>query len=240
MKRKLFVCISAAFIFFTGILSAKETVTYQVYELDKLIREIEGPGAPVITDDYIIFTAEPKYRYVGIAFDFEDYKIVHPFKILTETDMDGNKKSKHYFYAYTRTHKISQIKYRLIIDGLWTTDPMNPVKEYDEDINLYFSKVEDRNSIRMNTEITPRGTVHFVYKGKSGLKLNLAGTFTSWDPWIYQMKETSAGMYELELPLPPGKYYYNYYIGLTPVMDNTNPKKAYHKDGRTVSVIEVN
>ena len=34
-------------------------------------------------------------------------------------------------------------------------------------------------------------------------------------------------------------YYYNYYIGLTPVTDNTNPRKEYTADGRSVSVIEI-
>ena len=126
------------------------------------------------------------------------------------------------------------------MDGLWTTDPLNPNKYYDENINLYFSVVEDKKSIINNTEITKSDAVRFIYKGKSGLQLHLAGTFTNWDPWIYELKETSAGFYELSLPLPKGKYYYNYYIGLTPVTDNTNPNKEYTADGRSVSVIEVN
>lgn len=238
MNRKIFSLFLATVLFNFNIF-AKEAPVYQVFELDKLIKSIDRPSAPVVTDDYIIFTADTKYRHVGIAFDFEDYQIVHPYQILMETDMDGNKTPKHYFYTYKRTHKITEIKYRLVIDGLWTTDPLNPVKEYDDDVNLYFSKVEDSGSIIRYTELTSKGTVQFIYKGKTGQRISLAGTFTNWDPWIYYMKETAPGFYELELPLPPGTYYYNYFHGLTPLMDNTNPKKAYSKDGKTVSVIEV-
>ena len=56
------------------------------------------------------------------------------------------------------------------------------------------------------------GTVHFVYKGKAGQHIRLGGSFTNWDSWIYELTETSPGLYELELPLPAGKYYYSYYI----------------------------
>ncbi len=214
-------------------------IKYRDYELDTILREIKAPTAPVITDDYIIFTADPSNRHVGIAFDFEDYQIIHPYKLQCATDEDGNKTPQHLFYCYERTHKISEIKYRIVIDGLWTTDPLNPVKEYDDSVNLYFSKVSDTQGIIKNTEITERNTVHFVYKGKSGQTIRIAGTFCNWDPWIYKLKETAPGFYELELPLPDGKYFYNYYIGLTPVLDTTNPERTYLKDGRSVSVIQV-
>lgn len=212
---------------------------YRSYDLDVILRDIKKPTAPVITDDYIIFTADPSNRYVGIAFDFEDYQIIHPYKLQCSTDEDGNKTPQHLFYCYERTHKISEIKYRIVIDGLWTTDPLNPIKEYDDSVNLYFSKVSDASGIVRNTEITDRNTVHFIYKGESGQNIRLAGTFCNWDPWIYRLQETAPGFYELELPLADGKYFYNYYIGLTPVVDTTNPERTYLKDGRSVSVIQV-
>lgn len=223
-----------------SFLFAKEApINYQPYELDLLIHNIEKPTAPIITDDYIIFTADPNNRFVGIAFDFEDYKVIHPFQLLSNTDFDGNKTVKHLFYCYERQHKFTTIKYRIIIDGLWTTDPLNPNKYYDDNMNLYFSYVEEPNSIQKNTEYVKSEGVHFIYKGESGLKLRLAGTFTNWDSWIYELKETSKGFYELDLPLPKGKYYYNYYIGLAPIVDNTNPNKAYTADGRISSVLYV-
>ena len=240
MKIKRF--LSAAFILlaFSSLIFAAEDIVYEPFELDNLIRQIEEPCGPVITDDYIIFTADTHHSFVGIAFDFENYQIIHPFKLLNTIDMDGNKTPRHLFYCYEREHKLTSIKYRLIIDGLWTTDPLNPNKVYDENVNLYFSKINDLGNVKKYTEQTKSDSVHFIYKGEKGLKLNLAGTFTNWDPWIYQLEETSPGFYELDLPLPTGKYYYNYYIGLTPILDNTNPNKVYTLDGRTSNVITVN
>ncbi len=220
-------------------LFAEKKIEFKDYDLDVLIHNIDEPGAPVITNDYIVFTAEPNHRYVGIAFEHENYQIVHPFKALVMTDDDGNSYRKHLFYCYERKHEFTTLKYRLVIDGLWTIDPLNPRKEYDDSVNLYFSVVEDPNSVKIYTKQDKTDGVHFIYKGESGLKLHIAGTFTNWDPWIYEMVETSPGLYELELPLPAGKYYYNYYIGLTPVLDNTNPQKIYTKDGRSASVLTV-
>lgn len=220
-------------------LYAEEHSNFQNFELDTLLHKIDKACAPVITDDYIIFTSEPNYRFVGIAFDFENYQVIHPFQVLTRTDEDGVVTRKHMFYAYKRQHKFTTVKYRLILDGLWTTDPLNPEKEYDDSVNLYFSKVEDPGSVQIYTQATSDDSVHFIYKGASGQSIHLAGTFTNWDPWIYELNETKPGIYELELPLTSGKYYYNYYIGLTPVLDNTNPEKIYTLDGRSASVIVV-
>ena len=53
------------------------------------------------------------------------------------------------------------------------------------------------------------------------------------------MTEVSPGLYELELPLPPGKYEYAFYTGITSFPDNTNPQKCYTPDGRTASLLIV-
>lgn len=241
MKKKRFLITAAAVALFvrTSIFAAAP-VNYQNYELDSLLHNIEKPCAPIITDEYIIFTAPTNHRFVGIAFDFENYQVIHPFQVLSKTDDEGKSTRQHMFYCFERQHQYESLKYRLIIDGLWTVDPLNPKKEYDDTVNLYFSKLDNLGNVKIVTKTTPSDTVHFIYKGESGLKLNLAGTFTNWDPWIYTMEETSPGLYELELPLTTGTYYYNYYVGLTPLLDNTNPEKIYTMDGRSASVIRVN
>ena len=240
MKKSKFLLVFLLTLFIVNISWAKEEIVYKPYELDKLIHDVEKPCAPVVTEDYILFTADAKYRSVGIAFDFENYKIVHPFQILTTTDANGIKTKKHMIFCYKRTHELDSIKYRLIIDGLWTTDPLNPLKEYDDDVNLYFSKVNVPHGIKICTEQTDNNYTNFIYKGESGLHVNLAGNFTNWDPWIYELKETEPGLYKLELPPPKGKYIYSYYIGLTPVLDNSNPNKVFTDDGRTANVLYVN
>jgi hypothetical protein len=240
-KNKFLLVLSFLLTLCTGFnyLFAEEEVKYNPYELDKLLHEIEKPGAPVITEDYIIFTADPKSRYVGIAFDFENYQIVHPYTLLTVTDEDGNVSARHLFYCYERKHKIKEIRYRLVIDGLWTADPLNPEKVYDDNVNLYFSKVSAPGYVKRATEVNENNVIHFIYKGESGQEVRLAGNFSNWDSWIYELRETEPGIYELDLPLPDGTYYYNYYIGLRTLTDNTNPDVVFTKDGREVSKIVV-
>ncbi len=228
-----FLCGISSFMY------SAEEVNFQPFELDKLLHEIPGPGEPKITDEYIIFTADKKYSNVGIVFSHENYQKVHSFSVFSRIDDDSHKTKEFLFYCYKREHKFTLLKYRLVIDGIWTADPLNSKTFYDDDMNLYFSQVEDSGSIIVKTEPVNSEFVRFIYKGETNLKLYLAGTFTSWDPWIYQMKETKPGFYEFELPLPSGKYYYNYYEGLKPLTDNTNSQKAYTADGRTYSVLIV-
>lgn len=238
-KLILLFTVMAVVLLFASPLFAAEQTNYQNFELDTLLHGIDKPGAPVVTDDYIIFTADTRHRFVGIAFDFEDYKVIHPFQILTQKDDEENVSRKHMFYVYKRQHKFTELRYRLVFDGLWTTDPLNPNKEYDENVNLFFSKLDNLGSINVYTESPRNDFAHFIYKGESGQKIHLAGTFTNWDPWIYELTETAPGLYELELPLPAGKYYYSYYIGLTPILDNTNPQKIYTQDGRSANILNV-
>ena len=129
-------------------------------------------------------------------------------------------------------------KYRLNQITTEAVDYIKGIASKFDDSSMFVSFSGGKDS--SYTESPKNDYAHFIYKGESGQKVNLAGTFTNWDPWIYELKETSPGLYELELPLPAGKYYYNYYIGLTPVLDNTNPKKIYTKDGRSASVLTVN
>ena len=239
MKRVKIFAAALSMFFCAAFTFAAEAVEYKPYFYDKVIRDIDRPQAPVITDDYIVFTADASAHFVGIAFDFENFQKIHPFQILHTYDIDGKETNSVLFYCYERKHQVSEIKYRLVMDGLWTTDPENPVKEYDETINLYFSKVANLGEIETITK-TASDTTRFIYKGESGLDLKLAGNFTNWDPWIYTMCETKPGFYELDLPLPAGKYYYSYFVGLVPVLDNTNPEKVYTADGRTANVLVVN
>ncbi len=240
MRKGKFSALVMALILSAGSLYAAEQIEYKPYFYDKVIREIDKPQAPVVTDDYIVFTSEAGHRFVGVAFDFENFQVIHPFQVLHTYGIDGDQTNEILFYCYERKHQVSSIKYRLVIDGLWTADPYNPNKEYDDSINLYFSRVDNLGNIEIITKAKKDESTRFIFKGESGLDLHLAGTFNAWDPWLYTMQETAPGLYELELPLPAGKYYYSYYVGLTPILDNTNPEKAYTRDGRAANVLVVN
>lgn len=209
------------------------------YEYRVAVNEIEQVTAPYQKDDYIVFTAKAGPRHVGIVFDFEDYKTIHSFLRKNTTDIDGNITDSVYFYILELPKDTESISYRLIIDGIWTTDPENINTYYNPYTGIEVSTLQVKNNHIHETQKTNNG-VHFIYMGQSGLKIRLAGTFTNWDSSIYELTETRPGYYELFLPLPEGTHYYAYYSGTKSFADETNPNRAWSKDGREASKIIVN
>ncbi|AEE16023.1 protein P26 [Treponema brennaborense DSM 12168] len=209
------------------------------YDIDILISGIDKVGAPRISGDYVIFTAENSARHVGIAFDFEKFRTIHSFQRLNTKDVDDKVISSLYFYILEVPPQLKSVSYRLVVDGLWTTDPGNPQKVFNQDAGITLSKVDIPREQLPATEVPLKGTVKFVYQGESGKRIRVGGSFTNWDSYIYELTETAPGLYELELPLPRGTYYYAYYEGISSFVDLSNPERAYTADGRTASVITV-
>ena len=219
---------------------AQVTVEKDLYEYNNIIANINKVQKPFLQGDYIVFTADSSPRFVGIVFDFEDYKELHKFQRHIMRDIDGNVTNKVLFYLLKRPEDINHIEYRLVIDGLWTEDPVNDSSRYDPNTGIALSCIDLIDKEDIITETLKNDGVKFVYQGKSGLQVRLGGTFTAWDSWIYELEETSPGYYELTLPLPKGKYFYNYFIGMNCEVDKTNPNRSYTQDGRVASVINVN
>lgn len=208
------------------------------YTYEKIVVTISGTSAPYVEKGFVVFTADKKYRNVGIAFDFEKYSKVHPFQIKHKRDLDDKIIDSVFFYAHKLPQHTEKISYRLVIDGLWTSDPLNPNTHYDEETGVKISHIDITETLSSETEVN--GTsVRFVYQGEPNQSVKLTGTFTKWDPWIYELTETRPGFYELVLPLTVGTHYYNYMIGMTHVLDTTNPEKAYTAEGKRASVITI-
>lgn len=216
--------------------SAEEQKTY---EYNNLVFSLDHVNKPVVTDNYIIFTAESGPRFVGIAFDFENYSTVHSFQIRKSRDLDNKITRSILFYILERPKQIQEISYRLIIDGLWTSDPNNPQKQYDPSSGITLSKIYLQDTQQVCTDVKKDSCVTFVYNGEPGQSVRLAGNFTNWDSWIYELNETKPGFYEISIPLPTGTYYYNYYLGMNSLVDKTNPNRAYTSEGKVASVIHV-
>ena len=224
------------------------TTEEESYSIQNLIAGIKTVQSPIVTEDYIIFTADKNARFTGIAFDFENYNKIHTFQRLITRDSEFEPVDSLLFYICKIPEKITDISYRLIIDGIWTYDPVNENKYYSYEADTYFSTVKVKHPKKDKTEKvlaeetsnSVTGHTRFVYLGKPGEKIRLGGTFTNWDSFIYELEETSPGFYEITLSLPKGSYFYAYYKGTTSFVDETNPDKAYTPDGRIASVLHVN
>ena len=239
--KKLFILTGLLTLLFESALLAKEAVPApDTYEYDLVLTEISGIKEPYVSNNYVVFTAPVTVNSIGIAFDFENFRNIHYFKLRKNYGYEGDVTSEYYFYILEAPEKLERICYRLIIDGLWTVDPNNSNKVFNEEENFTLSYIDLPPAERQITEKLESGLTHFVCYAESGQKIRLGGTFTNWDSWVYEMKEKSPGLYEIDIPLHPGTYYYSYYKGISSFLDETNPQHGYSADGRVVSCITIN
>ncbi|MDR1956341.1 MAG: isoamylase [Treponema sp.] len=227
-----------------GTIGAIDTESYQF--IDHLL-SLRGPGEPEIFEDGVIFTAPSSYRRVGIAFSHEDFaqvywfqKLLFPRDDLTPAELKQKESlytdSGILFHVYTVPEHIRELEYRLIIDGLWTIDPANPVYRMDA-----FGMVHSVVSIPAlekppSTFDALPGNLSFSYNGPPGETVTVAGNFNGWDPFMYVLQEKKPGQYVLTLPLPPGTYQYVFFHRGQRILDPHNPNRVYTKDGKTASV----
>lgn len=244
--------INLALLFFIiGNISAVDTESYEF--IDHLL-SIRAPGSPEIFEDAVIFFASSQYKRVGIAFAHEDFSEVYWFRKLMvpqeSNDMEvrrsggpavGFGDSGILFHTLNVPLDVSEISYRLIIDGLWTTDPNNPNKKMDLYSGLEYSVVTVPPVKRIEkTEQDSSGNVTFRFTAPPGETVTLAGSFNSWDPFMYRMRETAPGSYSLTLYLPAGLHRYVFYHRGQRLLDPINDQKSYTREGLGASEIRVN
>ncbi|MDR2808765.1 MAG: glycogen-binding domain-containing protein [Spirochaetaceae bacterium] len=224
-----------------GSLGAIDTESYQF--IDHLL-SMTAPGSPELYEDTVIFTAPSTYRRVGLAFAHEGFAMVHWFQkiVLPDIDSSGKKPVITYtdsgilFYAYTVPDNITELEYRLVIDGLWTTDPANPLRRLDMASGIMFSVVPTPIVRKAQAAFeNPVGELQFTYTAPPGETITVAGSFNNWDPFMYTLQETKSGIYTLKLHLPPGIYQYVFFHRGERVIDSNNARTVYTREGRQAS-----
>jgi hypothetical protein len=243
MKKLTILMLLAVII---GKIGAVDTESYLF--IDHLLR-LSVPGAPELFEDGIIFTAPSTYRRVGIAFAHEGFSKVYWFKKLlvpkeelTEKELKNAKEEDLYrdsgilFHVYTAPPSIQEVEYRLIIDGLWTADPLNPLSRVDQQSGILRSTViMPARKQSLSTLDGPPGSLRFSYQAEPGAYITVAGSFNGWDPFMYELKEVSPGSYSLTLPLRPGTYQYVFFHKGERILDPHNFNRVYTKDGKVAS-----
>ena len=217
-----------------GTIGAVDTESYQF--IDHLL-SLSKPGRPEVFEDGVIFTAPSSYRRVGIAFAHEGFAQVYWFRKLlfprdNLTPQEEKKKQSLYtdsgilFHVYTLPEHIRELEYRLVIDGLWTTDPGNP--EYRMDASGLIHSVVSIPPVAksLSTFDAPLGSLNFIYTAPPGESITVAGNFNGWDPFMYTLPEKTPGHYSLTLPLPPGTYQYVFFHRGQRILDPHNPNRV--------------
>jgi hypothetical protein len=228
-----------------GNIGALDTDSYDLN--DRLLRLTEA-GKPEIIEDGVLFTASSSYRSVGIAFAHESFAQIYWFRKLltlgeqTPPPPEGKTPQSRYtdsgilFFAYTPPETIRALEYRLIVNGLWTTDPLNPLGREDPQSGIRHSVVVLPEPNRVPGVLDgPGGSLSFHFTATPGETVTVAGDFNDWDPFMHRLTETAPGRYRLVLPLPAGTYHYVFCHRDMRLTDPNNRNTVYDKFGNPVS-----
>jgi len=243
MKKQLWLLLLTVII---GSIGAANTDSF--HYIDRLLR-LQQPEKPLVVEDSVIFTASSSYRRVGIAFAHEGFGKVYWFQRLMVSNenagpwikekppADLHRDSGLLFYVYTIPESFTgNLEYRLIIDGLWVRDPLNPDYRTDPASGIVRSVVAIPYIKRADfPNRGPSGTLSFTYYAPPGETVTVAGSFNNWDPFMYELRETSPGYYTLSLPLPPGTYQYAFFHRGERRLDPNNPRRVYTRESKAAN-----
>lgn len=199
------------------------------------IVETKNTEPPSVINNKVLFFYRPDEptRVVGAAFSHEDFVTIHPFKI---NDYGV------FYLAYEIPRDTRELHYRLIIDGLWVSDPSNSQRVRDS-AGISLSRFSIPPQTDRLSHLSPQKLgdqrVRFVYQTRPGERVYLAGSFNHWDPFLYEMKETSpgSGIYEISLNLFRGTHAYYFVNRGGTYTDPQNLSQTVDSSGREVSLL---
>jgi len=242
-----------AFIFITATAVFPLAAEWETYEIIGRLLSLSGPSSPVVYENAVIFSASSSLRKVGIAFAHEKFAKIYWFKQLVvpqdwlspvilpgQLTPDLYKDSGILFHVFEIPEDMLELEYRIVVNGLWITDPLNSQTKKDPASGLDFSTVQipPRRYKPNPLKGLPEGLT-FTFNAPAGESVTVAGDFNGWDPFMYELKEYPAGVYTITLALPPGTHQYVFFHRGRRWTDPNNPKRVYAKDGSAASVIAV-
>jgi len=226
---------------------------WETYEMVDRLLALKKPAAPIIHENFVIFSADSSLRRVGIAFAHEYFskvywftQLVVPQELLNAPIPPGKKEPDPYidsgiqFYIYQVPDHLKELEYRLIINGLWTVDPSHNETRRDPVSGLGLSVLSFHSrKLKPNPLNGMPDGLNFTFKAEPGRTVTVGGNFNSWDPFMYELKEGPEGVYSLTVPLPPGNYQYVFFYQGKRYTDPNNPRRIYARDGSAASEITV-
>ncbi len=226
------------------------------YEAVIYARTLEEPQGPTLVGNYLVFSyveAEgPSPRYVAAAFDHENYGQLHLF---------SKTAAGLYALIYEIPTDIDELSYRLIVDGVWTSDPANPPEESGSKAPLSTVRIgpSETSPAFHRSPTVDRGVATFVLRRSDvegrfilsiegdhvrfarpfeELDVRLVGSFDGYDPYLHVLRRFG-GEYRIELPLPKGEHGYYFLIDGKRVLDPANSEYLYGPNRSRFSKVTV-
>jgi hypothetical protein len=205
-------------------------------DLHLFLAGLRAAQAPRIIEGELALSAAGPYRAVAAAFEHERFAVLHPF--------DRNKQGIFVLAYPVPLARKEPLRYRLVVDGAWMTDPANPAAERDPSTGIEASVaavpyLDDRRLGSYQLLAEDGRTARFLFRGESGRSVTVYGDFDNWDPFIHELAETESGVYTLDLPLPEGTHRYAFVYGGEVLPDPLNPRREKNAEGKIVSVLVV-
>ncbi|AHH10504.1 hypothetical protein bcCo53_000331 [Borrelia coriaceae] len=178
--------------------------------------------SPIIDSKRVIifYPSNKSIRKIFAAFDFDDYAKKYLFK-----------KNKYglFFVKINLPHGVGRIKYRLVVDGIWTNDAYNKNVVFNKDL-IPFSIIDidvDHSyvSLRNPIDSSDGREVEIFYIGRPGQIVTIAGNFNNFNPFLNRLieQEPQKGVYTIKLKdLPKGRIYYYFVDSGNKVLDKNN------------------
>lgn len=203
--------------------------------LDVHLKGITAAGRPRMIDDILVLTFQETppegaapVRSVAARFQHEGWASVHQF---------SRNENGVFVLDYPVPEGVRQLRYRIGVDGLWTSDPANPVVETDSlgvECSLFTLEREPPRSI-INPRREADGRLTFTFRGPGTRRVSLVGDWNAWDPFADYLVEIEPGVFRTSLRIRPGRHFYYFLADGRRVLDASNPATGSDPDGAMVS-----
>ncbi|MFW6182039.1 MAG: glycogen-binding domain-containing protein, partial [Spirochaetota bacterium] len=176
--------------------------------------DIQEAEPPRVTEEGVLFTYKPEKRlprYVMVSGDFDGWRSPH---LMTRNEHDV------FLFLYSSTDERGRIidagkyRYRLLVDGIWLDDPANDQATHDrhgEKLSVFEVK-QPVYQVERNPHQVGEDTYVFYYRGEAEQYVRLVGDFNNWNPYTLPMEKNQAGIWEIEVTIPPGRHAYRFYV----------------------------
>lgn len=205
--------------------------------LEIALKSVERSAPPFLTGDVAILSYRPVFgrvRHVGARFMHESFAVLHSFS-LNEYGV--------FVLACEIPEGIDALRYRMVVDGLWMDDPVNPEYEMDamgNRISVFRIEKPPQRQIR-NPAPAADGGLIFTFRGKAGQRVSIIGDFNNWESSLNLLSEVPGrpGYFSIRLRVMSGEHYYCFFTEGARVLDPFNPQTATGPAGTPVSYFSV-
>jgi hypothetical protein len=196
--------------------------------------------------DLIKKDGPPRFIENGVLFTLPETNDTIAF---LRTNIDNWQKNYYFksslydvLYAFVPyTTNIKTIKYKININGHWTSDPNNTEYSLDDlGINLSTIMTPDKEMyyeempIIENTKDIVKKTT-FKYYNPGAKEVNFVCSIDNWNHYSHPMKKNNNGFWEITKYYTSGTYLYYFLVDGEKNIDVENPNKFWNKKNGQVS-----